>query len=292
MSDQPAATPDAGPDRGPPYQMDVYFQGYPTLDHEALARFVGGCEPGGEGCEVRPIEDSEGPQGRRVGGFTVFLGELMVAALVHNFPSPASGFLPYAGLRKSDRDDLAAHGAFALLNQIGGEGLRPVERMLFLYKVAAGLCVQGALGVGHFHVQLAFPGGVMRELFDRPDGGAAPLFRALRETGEPIELLARYVRLELLGRRYLVTSGFGYCGIPELAWEYTTQEEASEVAEAFKNCFVYMMEHGPVIRAGHTIGDAQSVAFRFSEPPEGFELPFPSVGVLLLRKETGRPRGR
>src|SRR5262249_44369852 len=290
VSEQP--TPDASAERGIPYQMDVYFPSYPSLDHEALARFVSNCEPGGAECDVSPIEESEGPDGRRAVGCTAFMGDLRIAALVHNVPSPAADLIRHSTLPKAVRDQLAAHGAFALLTQLGGEDLRPVERVLFLYKVAAGLCAQGGVGTANFYTHRVLPGGVLRDLFDKPDGGAAPLFEALRQSGEPIQLLAHVSRVDLEGRRYLATCGFGACGLPELLWAYTDDEEEAQASEMFQNLFRYLLQRGPVIQAGHTVGYDENVAFRFSEAPEGLRSPrFPTVPVLLMSKDTGkRPR--
>src|SRR5262249_5089065 len=138
VSEQPQ---DAGAERGIPYQMDVYFPSYPALDYEALVLFVRGCEPGDGGCEVTTLEEHENEEGLRVGGFTLSLGHMVGAALRHNVPSPAADLiLANSSLSKAVRDQLAGHGAFALLTQLGGEDLRPVERVLLLYKVAAGLC--------------------------------------------------------------------------------------------------------------------------------------------------------
>ena len=118
MAKQPA-TPEA--DRGLPYQMDVYFQSYPALDYAALARFVNGCEAGGEPCEVQQVgEDKTNEEGRRIGSFLASVQPMMIATLVHNWPSPAD-LIEHSSLPKPAKDRLAAHGAFALLTQLGGE---------------------------------------------------------------------------------------------------------------------------------------------------------------------------
>jgi hypothetical protein len=51
-----------------------------------------------------------------------------------------------------------------------------------------------------------------------------------------------------------------------------------------------MMENGPVIQAGHTMGYDENVAYRFHEAPEGLELPYPTKGILLVTREGGKKR--
>jgi len=80
----------------------------------------------------------------------------------------------------------------------------------------------------------------------------------------------------------------GYCGLPDLAWEYTNARDADEVLGMFQNCFRYMMEKGPVIEPGHTIGYDENVAFRFARLPKGVVLPYPVESVLLMTKVGAR----
>jgi hypothetical protein len=291
MAEQPSQAPGEKADQSLPHQMDVYFERFPQLDVEQLARFIDGCEPeAGETCEVRRVgEDKENEQGLRVGAFAAFQGSLSVAALVHSVPSPAGLVIEHGGVPEKTRAELRAHRSWALLTLVGGDDRPPVERTLFLYKVAAGLCLQGGIGVGNLHTGIVLPGGVLRELFEKPlPDPEHTRWGILRQYGEPAELLVRFVGVELQGRRHLATRGFAYCGLPDLVWEYTNQADAADVAKMFRNCFTYMMEKGPVIKAGHTIGYDEKAAFRFAAPPEGLELPHPSDQVLLVKKETKR----
>lgn len=139
------------------------------------------------------------------------------------------------------------------------------------------------------HTRIVLPGGALRDLFAKPlPDPRTTRWEILRRHGEPAELLVRFGGVELQGRRHLATNGFAYCGLPDLVWEYTNREDAAAVAKMFRNCFTYLMEKGPVIKAGHTIGYDEKVAFRFSTLPEGLELPYPSGQVLLIKKETRR----
>jgi hypothetical protein len=292
MSDSTSQTaPSGNAEQGLPYQMDVYFDSYPALDLEALARFVDGCEPDAfEPCEAREVGDPKQPEnaeGLRVGAFMVSQGSMYMAALVHSVPSPAADMIRHSGLSPEARDSLLAHSSFVLLTQLGGEELPPVERLLFLYKVAAGLSQQGAIGVGNLFTGRVLPGGLLRDLFEEPlPDPELTRWEILRTHGEPAELLVQLGPVELQGRRYLATCGYGHCGLPDLLWEYTNPQEAEEVAQMFRNCFTYMMQNGPVIQAGHTMGYDENVAFRFGKCPEGVELPYSTLGVLLVSKET------
>ena len=86
MSEPASQTPPPeNADQGLPYQMDVYFDSYPALDLEALARFVDACEPGAfEACEAHEVGDpnqSENAEGLRVGAFMVSQGSMTIAAI-------------------------------------------------------------------------------------------------------------------------------------------------------------------------------------------------------------------
>ena len=89
-----------------------------------------------------------------------------------------------------------------------------MERTLFLYKIATGLCQQGGIGVGNPSTGLVLPGGLLRDLFAQPaPDPAGSVWEELRTHGEPAELLVRFLQVELLGHRHLATCGFGHCGL-------------------------------------------------------------------------------
>jgi hypothetical protein len=265
----------------------VYFERYPDLRLDELARFVDARERSTLGpCETHAAgPDQENDQGLRVGAFVVSVGGMNVATLVHSVPSPNAAVIDHSGLSAEVKQHLSAHGAFALLTQLGGEELRPVERVLFLYKVAAGMCHQGGIGVANLCMDGVFPGGLLQDLFGKPlPGTAVPVWEELRTHGEPAEMLVRYGWVELAGRRFLATRGYAHCGVPDLVWEFTDRQEAQAVSQVFRNCFTYMMEKGPVLKAGHTMGYDKNVAFRFERLPAGLEIPYPTGAVLLVRK--------
>jgi hypothetical protein len=266
--------------------MDVYFERYPDLTLGALAGFVDGCESSDLGaCEIREVTDGENEQGLRVGAFTASQGSMRIGALVHSVPSPASDMIRQESLSEEVKNQLLSHRAFALLTLLGGDDLRPVERTLFLYKMVTGLCMQDGIGVGVFWTRNVFPGGLLTDfLGERLPDAEGTVWNSLRSNGEPPQLLVRTCSVELSGRRFLATCGHGHCGLDDLLWQYTNQQDAEQVTQMFKNCFNYMMRNGPVIKAGHTIGYDSAVAFRFEDCPEGLELPYPVGRVLLVKK--------
>jgi hypothetical protein len=274
-------------DKGLPWQMEVYFPCYPALDLQQLAQFVNDCEPGlPQSCEVSGIEDSQNEQGLRVGGFVASLGSMNIGTLVHSRPTPSMELIRQSVMADKFKQEILAHGAWALLTLVGGAKLAPIARTIFQYKLATALCLQGATGVGNPHTGHVFPAGVLRELFaEQKKDADITLWQTLRQCGEPAEMLIRIGRVEVHGRLFLATTGLGYCGLPDLAWKYTTPADADVVVQMFRNTFTYMMEHGPVIKAGHTIGYDAKVAFRFADPPPDFELPYPVESVLIVRKE-------
>src|SRR5262249_45455699 len=157
---------------------------------------------------------------------------LMVGALVHNTPSPAAGMIRDAGLAEEVEKELLGHQSFALLTLVGGDDLPAVERTLLLYKLATGLCRQGGIGISRVYLGRVLPAALLREMFGRsPQPGAESIWDILRNHGEPPEMLVHFCRVELQGKVYLATCGFGYCGLPDLIWEYTSQQEAGEVSQ-------------------------------------------------------------
>src|SRR5262245_43711709 len=170
MAEQTSPAAGDKADKSLPHQMDVYFPHFPQLDLERLARFIDGCEPeAAEACEVRRVgDDKENEQGLRVGAFAAFQGSMSVATLVHSVPSPAGHVIERGGVPEKTKAELRAHKSWALLTLVGGDDRPPVDRTLFLYKVATGLCLQGGIGVGNLHTGIVLPGGVLRELFEKP----------------------------------------------------------------------------------------------------------------------------
>jgi len=118
------------------------------------------------------------------------------------------------------------------------------------------------------------------------------IFAAMRHMGEPFEMLGGIVLLpghicgiSEPGVRVLVTRGFAQCGVPDLYYvSVDPDEDVGEVAGMFQNAFHYMMENGPVIQAGHSMGVDENVAFRFTEPDQDVNLPFDTWELLAVER--------
>ncbi|MBI1831175.1 MAG: DUF4261 domain-containing protein [Planctomycetes bacterium] len=268
-----------------PHQTEVYFATFPELDYTALARFVDACEPGqAEPCEIHEVgDDEEEDSSIRVDAFAAFVGGMTIGTLIHSFPTKGIELIRRASMAPALRDEILKHEAYALLTLVGGDDLPAIDRTLFMYKMAAGMCMQGAVGIGNIHTGRVLPGGAIREIFGKPRGDLST-WELMRDFGEPPQLLMSVEQLEINGRRFLATCGLGYCGLPDLAWEYTNARDSEAVLEMFQNCFRYMMENGPVIGPGHTVGYDENVAFRFDRLPKGMTLPYPVESVLVMTK--------
>jgi hypothetical protein len=266
---------------------DRDFEGANALHYrmDALAKYVNDSEPEEEDdCTISKAIDKTNEQGVRVAGVVASLGDMEMAILIHNTPSPASELISNAEvLSEAKKAELLAHQAFALLAVTGGEGYLPVERTIFMYKMAGAMAEQGALGVGLPDIFHVFPCDFLSNFFSHQvEEGEDPLWESLRVMGDPFEMLADIHLIDIDEGTYLATCGFAHCGLPDLIWECENEKGASEMAETFRDIFHYMMENGPVIKAGDTVGFDDEGACRFSAPPEGFQLPYPSDEVLFV----------
>lgn len=278
-----------------PYQMEVYFTDFPQLDAGRLEQFINECDPGEDPCTVSaaPVE----PGGEiRLEGFTAQLGDFAMMILVHGVPSPAEDTILNAVLAPALKQNLAAHRAFALLSNFGGQEYPPYENQIFLLKMAMAMCEQGAIGAGFPHLEMAFPAellmGILNALKEGGgDGAEETLWKAIREGGEPFELLASVVRAQASdGTEWLMTRGFAFCGFSDFAYQMQAKEDASDVLNFFRGSFSYLMMNGPVIAAGHTMGYDKNVAFRFSDPPGGLVFPFSTFDRLLVVEKEGEKK--
>ncbi len=272
-------------DGGLPIEFEVYFPIFPTLNYGRLAQFIDQCEPdAGEKADVAPVEnDDTNEPGVRIVGFVVSLGDMNVGVVMQSAPTPNMELIRLGAVTDEVKQVLVAHQACAVLSLVGGEDEAPIERLLFAYKVAAGLCLQGALGVGNVHTERVLPAEMLHELFGMPPANdEQSVWESLRIYGEPPQLLMSIELIEIKNRQYLATCGLGYCDLPDLAWAFTNDDEANNVIELFNNCFAHMMEQNIAFQAGETIEDDNEKTYRFDDPPDDWELPFPSEGVLVM----------
>jgi len=210
-----------------PHQTEVYFVAFPELDYAALAKFVDACEPGCmDPCEIHEVGDDEEDEAAKdssikVDAFAAYVGSMTIGGLVHGFPSKGIEIIRQAGMTPALREEILSHQAYALLTLVGGDDLHPIECTLFMYKIAAGLCMQGAVGIGNIHTGRVLPAGVLREIFGKPHD-VSP-WELLRQ-GEPPQLLMSVERLNLSGGRYLATCGPATAGCR--TWPGNTQTPA------------------------------------------------------------------
>ena len=272
-----------------PYQMDVYFDDFPDIDPEALARFVNETDPDeADTCTVEFARDNPGGEIRQR-SYVAEMGDFRMTIMVHNVPSPAAEIIEHAPLPEAFRERARKHRSFALLSHFGGENYAPYENLIFLYKVAIGLCRQGAIGVSPVHLGLCFPGDFLIETLQFPaevmSDETLTLWKCIREEHEPFQLLAQIGGFESGGKRYLCTNGYSFCGFPDFVYACEGDEDADDVADLFRDLFDYLMDSGPCIQAGHTMGYDEDVAFRFHEAPGDIEFPFKTYQMLLVTRE-------
>lgn len=270
-----------------PHQLDVYFHEFPEFHAKQLEDYINSCDPDEpDKVKVAQVKD-ETKKGLRLLSFTATLGDFALMGMIHSVPSPDGATIPSSRLPQGIKAKLANHQSFALLTNFGGEKYAPYEAEIFLYKVGMGLCRQEAsLGVGNVHTGVCLPAEFLaqRDAAAKSPGGRT-VWKALRTDGQPMEMLASFTMVPAIGSNWLVTRGFAQCGFPNLAFKVEPGDKLNDVLELYQNAFGYLMQNGPVIQAGHTMGYDKNVAFRFSDPPPHLKFPFESWNVLLVTRE-------
>ncbi len=280
-----------------PYQMEVYFEAFPALDTERLAAFINATEPGDEPCMVGSATE-QNADGVRLTGFLVSQGAYHAGVLVHAAAAPAPEIIAASRLVAPLKEQLLAHQSFALITLASGDEEAPAyENLIFLLKIAMGLCDQGGIGASNPHTGLCYPGDLLLDLasfspddwISEEEGGEdAPqtLWDSIRREGTPMELLADIVCFEMNDTVWMATRGFAFCGFPDFVYRLENpDEDITDIAHFFQNAFVYLMANGAIIEAGHTMGYDENIAYRFSKVPEDVELPFEEYELLLVERE-------
>lgn len=286
------------------YQMDVYYESMPEIDEKQLEHFINGMEADQEPCSVTVIDTSDlkapVPEGVSVTGFTAMQGGMGIMGLVHSVPSPGAEIIETSHLKDEQKERLAAHQSFALLTLLGGEKAEPLEKFIFLYKVGAGLCAQGGLGLGLIHNGVCIPGPFYLQLIENTktlktdDGKPVTLWRMLREDAIPEYLLMDIVLLpptvlaaDAEGYGLVMTRGFSHLGFPDLMVMARDEKEANGLRDLFKVGYECIFEGRPAWALGHTIeNSATKVVYRLAEPPDTFNPPFETFDLLLLSPES------
>lgn len=135
-----------------------------------------------------------------------------------------------------------------------------LEKMLCLYKVAAGLQTPHLLGIVNEPAWNAHP--VMDTL-------SSLRIRTYREN-IPFQLWFGYPRIPLSGHlSFLVSKGHTFFGLPELAWLCDADEDPSEVQGIFMNLFLYLLDNKQRLAVGDTLQmENRSGNLRVAEMPE------------------------
>mgnify|MGYP001095260310 CR=1 FL=1 len=278
---------------------------------------IGTLEPSSKAAEFLPREYI----GRHIGTGVVSWSDLRLAIVLHEWRAPEESLQFAAGAGRSlpaVSEALDGHQAYALVNCLDVRGeFHPMERMILLIKCAIAMADQGALAYVNEHNATFFPtelltqlGEVARssvapadedfgadELEAEPDGLATKdeedeegerlsLWDSLRKDGLPPELLVSLIPVEdEYGQLWFVPRGHAQCELPELAFKADSLARYEEIDGHFKNIFSYMVQNGPVLQPGHTLGYDEHALMRFSEIPADREFLGSPYGTLLVTLE-------
>lgn len=278
-------------------QLLVFFDEFPNIDPEVLADRINACDAGEpDVCTVEKMDEMHGVPSEqaaamglkakdlRIGTLAISLGDFKIAVLIHSCPAP-NHCIDAAVLADEVKQRLREHQAFALLTLLGGEGYGAMERIVALYKTAFGLLDQGAIGVGCEESLLAYPREFLLNLESLGSEDRGALWTALREQGEPRQLFVRCLVTQVRGERWVMTAGHGLLDLPDLACRISNEAEFRDATKWFSDILDYLLEKGPVIEPGHTMGYDEKVAIEFSAPGAGQDWMKRENGVLILARE-------
>jgi hypothetical protein len=226
----------------------VLFASRPSLDPRAVAAALG---PGAL------VEQSEGFLGVR-------LGEQTLRVVTLGVPLPKELLdqcLPVAHLRPEQKEQLAGHGAHALVVLEGGQG--QAESLIALYRTAWALRGEGLLGVVNPDTWMALTAEMLEQTME-------PEFvEAVRAS--PAESLALWLGFVKLfkpdGGVWLVTRGGPLVGLPDLAWLAADLDETDSVFSMFASMLDYAFTSGVALRVGDSV-DFADRALRIRAPYE------------------------
>jgi hypothetical protein len=237
----------------PPAALWVLFRDPPVLDPAVVAASLGAgaqVEGGNGALSVRMADRS-----LRV----VSIGAPLPGAVVDQC-------LPVAHLRPEQKEELASHGAHALVVH---EGEEPpgIEGVVALYRTARALGIPG---------DERAPLGVMNPVTwmcltqEMLDATTEPAFvEAVRASpAESLALWLGFVKLfKADGTTWLVTRGGWLVNLPDLAWLANDLDETDAVFSMFASVLDYAFTSGTRLAAGHTI-DLSERPLRLREPYE------------------------
>jgi hypothetical protein len=235
-----------------PAALWVLFRSKPVLESAALAAALG------PGALVQGNE----------GAVTVRLGSQSLRVVAIDAPLPQAVIdqcLPVAHLRADQKDELASHGAHALIVHEGGQS-PGVDGLVGLYQTAWALREGqdgGMLGVMNPVTWMCLTTEMLGETV-KPE-----FVEAVRAS--PAESLALWLGFVKLfkpdGSTWLVTRGGSLVGLPDLAWLARNLDETDAVFSMFASVLDYAFTSGTRLAVGHTI-DLSDRPLKLREPYE------------------------
>lgn len=153
-----------------------------------------------------------------------------------------------------------------------GKNPDPIEKMIALYRIAAGFASENLLGIVNEHAWTAHP----------PLDFLSPDRVASYRTTLPFNLWVGIVRLFIDKQDFWqVTKGHHIFDVPDLAQFYQDKQPTDSFAQQCINIFYYLYEQDAVIVPGDTLevsGSGQ--VLKFFEIPEGLDLLMGPSGTL------------
>lgn len=130
-------------------------------------------------------------------------------------------------------------------------------------------------------------GGIAAFMGEVDPGRSLTLWDLVRTHGMPTELLMTLAGVEdEAGRAWLVSRGMSVYGLPDLLYrvmESDTEREIALMKLLFEKVFRLMWREG-ALGAGDVFRGQADIEFRLDEPPEDFDSPFPTIGLLLVSR--------
>jgi hypothetical protein len=261
-----------------PAALWVLFRREPVLDAASVAAALG---------PEAVVEGSDGALDVRFSS----RGQGALGVMAMGAPLPkkvVDQCLPVAHLSSDQKDELAGHGAHALIIHRGSRAADltkapGVEGLVELYETAWAL--RGACAVdddGPTMLGVMNPVTWMCLTTDMLGETVKPEFvDAVRAS--PAESLALWLGFVKLfkpdGTTWLVTRGGWLVNLPDLAWLAKDLEETDAVFAMFASVLDYVFTSGTRLAAGHTI-DLSEKALRVREPYEYVD--YIGEGTLVL----------
>lgn len=284
----------------PRSQIVIYFPSEPQIDYVKLCDFLNSCDPAEKDKFV--LEADKPPFGAnpalagqdvRLSGAVLSLNLYKFMILGHSVPDPDRDVLELPRVPAPMREALKKHTGFVLVSLFGGEEYGPVERIVVLMKVAIGMFAQGGIGISIPAFRMAYTAEFIQMLAQAPGKlvPGATLWKVMREDGEPIDLLSSIAVTEKDGVKWMHSLGHVVYGLPDFAYRVSDNADFKEMRGTFQMVLRYLLEKGPVIAAGHTMGVDERAAIRFAAPTTEEQWLAGENDLLIINRETTVKKG-